>query len=145
MRRARQRAPQLVRRHLPPGDLGAGRLAAAATARAPRARRGAPSARGTPTGAAAPSAPSGRAKLLNAAGNVLSGLGDSELVGAALSLHGYDELLAVTANSDVKLVDLDLTHTLHERLKVVLQGIRRDTKKDVDQAVIADLGEEDCW
>ena len=77
-----------------------------------------------------------------AAGDVLTGLGNAELVGSALGLDGYYELLAVPIHADVNLVDLDLSHVFDERLQVVLQGVGGDTEKDVDQPVIANLREE---
>ena len=46
-------------------------------------------------------------EFLNAAGNVLPGLGNAELIGASLGLDGNDELLAIPVHAYIHFVDFD--------------------------------------
>ncbi len=81
-------------------------------------------------------------EFLNAAGNVLAGLGNAELIRASLGLDGNDKLLTVPVHAYVYFVDFDLSHVLDEGLQVVLQRITGYAEKYVDQPVIANLGEK---
>jgi hypothetical protein len=66
--------------------------------------------------------PAGKARVfLFAAGDVLTGLSDGQLVRAAFGLNGNYELPAVLVYADVNLVDFDLAKTFYRGAHVVLE------------------------
>ncbi|MNZ79476.1 hypothetical protein D3C78_980800 [compost metagenome] len=80
-------------------------------------------------------------ELCLAVGDVLVGLDDAVLIRAAFCLDGDDELAAVAVDADVDLIDFELADALEVGSQVVLQRIRSDAEEDVDQPVVAHLGE----
>ena len=74
--------------------------------------------------------------------DVLCGLNDADAVPPALRLDGNDMVAAVPVEPDIEFVDLDLPHALDGRAKMVLQAVGGQPEKGVDQAVVANDGEE---
>lgn len=81
-------------------------------------------------------------KFRLAVGDILVGLDYAVLVRAALGLNGDDELTAVAVYAHVHFVDFDLADALEVGAQVVLQRVGGDAEKDVDQPVVAHLGEQ---
>lgn len=62
-------------------------------------------------------------------------------VASALCLNWNNELAPMLVDPYVDFVDFDLAYVLDGSSEVVLQGVRCDAKKDVDQAVVTYLRE----
>jgi hypothetical protein len=83
-----------------------------------------------------------RGELLTAARDVLQRLNRSKFIRAALRLNGHDELLAVPIDSNIDLVDFNLTHFFDCGAKMTLERVCRDAEEDVYQSVVSDFGEK---
>ena len=67
---------------------------------------------------------------------------NSDCVGAAFSLDWDNIVTAVSIQSDVKFVDLNLSNTSDGRSEMVLQAIGREAEKSIDKPVISNDSEK---
>lgn len=78
-------------------------------------------------------------KLLSAASDILSGLDHGQLIVPAFRLNGQNELPALTINSYIYLVNLNLADSSNRCSKMVLKGVCGEAKKDIDQTIVPNL------
>lgn len=66
-------------------------------------------------------------------------LHNAMFVRATLCLNRHHKLPAVAIQSDIDLIDLDLSDILHRCSQVILEGERGNPQKHIDQAVVTNL------
>ena len=74
--------------------------------------------------------------------NILGRLHDSDLILTTLRLNGNHVVTAMPVETDVQFVNLDLTDPLDRRAQVILQAIGGQPQKRIDEAIVADDGQQ---
>ena len=78
-------------------------------------------------------------KLLRTANDILLSLNYPVLITPPFGLYRHHELASVPINTNINLVDLDLSYMRHSRPEVILKGKGSNSQKHIYKPVIANL------